>query len=362
VQLDPKAQARSGRGRHRAAPVPTSPGRSRARFTIAAVTTGTVAVSGVALAGCAQVTPTDTEDASVSSPVTLGSQFGSQATLAGSRTSVNPAVDVSGSGSITNNLIQQTQLHAKTDVDLKVTNPNISVKANDPVEVGFSLYNQDANVPLAGQRIKIQVKLPAGWATFKYLYTNERGFASYTAKVLTTTQVTAVFDGTNALQSAFSDNVGTLNVIPDQPALPAQASRTTDRTVIAVADTQVAAPVASSSLGARAVYLTSQQAGKPYVYGAEGPYAFDCSGLIQYVFKQLGRSLPRTAEGQYEASTKVSQYNKQIGDLIFFGTPGNIYHVGIYAGNGKMWAAPKSGDVVRLESIWSTTYLVGRIL
>jgi peptidoglycan DL-endopeptidase CwlO len=51
-----------------------------------------------------------------------------------------------------------------------------------------------------------------------------------------------------------------------------------------------------------------------------------------------------------------------VGDLIFFGTPGDIYHVGIYAGDGKMWVAPRSGEDVQLEAIWSTSYTVGRVL
>jgi cell wall-associated NlpC family hydrolase len=118
----------------------------------------------------------------------------------------------------------------------------------------------------------------------------------------------------------------------------------------------------SSSLGEKAVYLASTQEGKPYVYGAAGPYSFDCSGLVQYVFKQLGKSLPRTAEAQYESTTHVSQSDRQVGDLIFFGSPGDIYHVGIYAGDGKMWVAPRSGESVQLETIWSSSFTVGRVL
>ncbi|WP_242424242.1 C40 family peptidase [Frankia sp. EI5c] len=82
---------------------------------------------------------------------------------------------------------------------------------------------------------------------------------------------------------------------------------------------------------------------------------------MQYVYRQLGKSLPRTTDAQYAATARVSQYNKQPGDLIFFGSPGNIYHVGIYAGDGKMWVAPRSGDVVKLQTIYTTSYSVGRV-
>ncbi|KLL12270.1 C40 family peptidase [Protofrankia coriariae] len=323
------------------------------------MTTGTVAVSGVALAGCATA-DSNSDDASVTSPITLGSQFGSQASLASLRTSTINPLSTDGSGSVTSQVLDQTDLHPKTGVVLKVTNPDVSVKADQPVEVGFHLEDAVTHAPLANQLVKVQVKLPEGWATFKHLYTNEQGFTSYTAKVLTTTQVTAIFDGTDALRSTRSTNVGTLTVIPNTPApRPFQTARVSGS---AVSSAISGALAAASSFGERSVYLAAQQAGKPYVYGAEGPYTFDCSGLVQYVFKQLGRNLPRTAEGQYEATTRISQYNKQPGDLIFYGTPGNIYHVGIYAGDGKMWVAPKSGDVVSLRSIYTTSYSVGRVL
>ncbi|WP_322760359.1 C40 family peptidase [Frankia sp. Cr2] len=334
------------------------------------MTTGTVAVSGVALAGCA---PADSgmDETSVSSRITLGSQFGSQASLAGLRTAViNPATSV-GPGSITSQVIDQADLHPKSTVALKVTNPDVSVRADQPIDMGFALEDGTTHTPLPNQLIKVQVKLPDGWATFKHLYTNEQGFASYTAKILTTTQITAIFDGTDALQSAHSSNIGTMTVVPGPaPTIPAQAPRSTAHSVVQASGPSGAgttspsttdATTAIGSVGQRAVYLAAQQAGKPYVYGAEGPYSFDCSGLVQYIFKQLGRSLPRTAEEQYEATTHVSQYNKQIGDLIFYGTPGNIYHVGIYAGGGKMWAAPKSGEVVSLRDIYTTSYSVGRV-
>jgi len=109
-----------------------------------------------------------------------------------------------------------------------------------------------------------------------------------------------------------------------------------------------------------AVNLAAAQAGKPYVYGAAGPSSFDCSGLVQYVFRQLGISLPRTAQAQYDVSTHIPAAEAAPGDLIFFGAPYGVYHEGIYAGNGKMWVAPHTGDVVKLQTIWST-YSVGRI-
>lgn len=82
---------------------------------------------------------------------------------------------------------------------------------------------------------------------------------------------------------------------------------------------------------------------KPYVWGAEGPDAFDCSGLVKYSLeKAFGKSFPHYSGDQYAMSRGVK--DPQIGDLVFFG-PGGRNHVGVYAGNGKVWSAmsPSSG-------------------
>lgn len=120
-------------------------------------------------------------------------------------------------------------------------------------------------------------------------------------------------------------------------------------------------PTRLLSPGEKLVYLASLQAGKPYVYGAAGPSAFDCSGLVSYLYQQLGRHVPRTTQAQFDASSHVDQANKEPGDLIFFGTPNHIYHVGIYAGNNAMWVAPHAGMSVQLETIWTEHYYVGAL-
>ncbi|WP_242605866.1 C40 family peptidase [Frankia sp. Cppng1_Ct_nod] len=148
---------------------------------------------------------------------------------------------------------------------------------------------------------------------------------------------------------------------PSSSASPSSAAGSGSATATATATDPAGSSASASSLGAKIVYLASKQAGKPYMWGAQGPNAFDCSGLVQYVYKQLGRNIPRVTDAQYAAAQKVSQGAKQPGDLIFFGSPGNIYHVGIYAGNDMIWAAPHSGTVVRLQKIYSSHYLVGRI-
>ncbi len=103
--------------------------------------------------------------------------------------------------------------------------------------------------------------------------------------------------------------------------------------------------------------IAAQYAGLPYKYGGTSPSTgFDCSGFTSYVFRQVGKSLPRTAEAQRQAATPVS--NPQPGDLVFFGAP--AYHVGIYAGNNMMWDSPRTGSVVSKRSIWTSAVTYGR--
>jgi cell wall-associated NlpC family hydrolase len=125
------------------------------------------------------------------------------------------------------------------------------------------------------------------------------------------------------------------------------------------------APAATSydgTLGSAIVAAASTAAGLPYVFGAAGPYAYDCSGLVVMAYAQVGISLPHSATAQGAYGYAVSQSEAQPGDLILFGSPGAYYHVGIYAGGGQMWAAPQAGDVVKLQAIWTDAYDVRRLI
>ena len=88
--------------------------------------------------------------------------------------------------------------------------------------------------------------------------------------------------------------------------------------------------------------------GSPYRYGGAGPDAFDCSGLVSYVHRQLGYFTPRTAAQQYAVAAPVPRSALQPGDLVFFRLNGGaVSHVGVYMGNDRFVHAPQTGGRVR---------------
>ncbi|WP_432492895.1 C40 family peptidase [Kineococcus auxinigenes] len=121
------------------------------------------------------------------------------------------------------------------------------------------------------------------------------------------------------------------------------------------------APAPAPSLGQQILAVADDYAGVPYVYGGTTPAGFDCSGYTSYVLRQVGISVPRTANAQLGASARISRGEAVAGDLVFFTDGGRAYHVGIYAGDGMMWDAPRSGKPVQLRSVWSDSAVFGRV-
>ncbi|RVW08970.1 NlpC/P60 family protein [Prescottella agglutinans] len=115
----------------------------------------------------------------------------------------------------------------------------------------------------------------------------------------------------------------------------------------------VAAPAPVMSMGEKAFKAAETKLGSPYVYGAAGPDAFDCSGLVQWAYKQAGLNLPRTSYDQAAAGVPVSRDALQVGDVIsFYGGS----HSGIYAGNGNVIHASTAGQPVKLAPVSSMPF------
>ncbi|MEU6316852.1 C40 family peptidase [Streptomyces sp. NPDC047009] len=124
------------------------------------------------------------------------------------------------------------------------------------------------------------------------------------------------------------------------------ASRSTARTVLSAATSTASTSTATGSAAAIVAFVKAQ-IGDSYVMGGTGPNSWDCSGLVQAAFKQVGVSLPRVSQGQSTAGTQVSLSNLQPGDILYWGGAGSAYHVAVYVGDGMFVGAqnPSTGVV-----------------
>jgi peptidoglycan DL-endopeptidase CwlO len=148
-------------------------------------------------------------------------------------------------------------------------------------------------------------------------------------------------------------------VLPLGLAAPASAASTP--LALVGAQQQEQPPPDTRTLGDRALEEAPKHEGKPYRYGATGPDAFDCSGFVQYVFRAVGRELPRTSADQYAASEKIAQHDRRPGDLIAMrNSNGQVTHVGIYGGHDNWWVGSTSAGRMILQDLYSTNYSVGR--
>ncbi|MBT8226110.1 MAG: transglycosylase SLT domain-containing protein [Dactylosporangium sp.] len=114
--------------------------------------------------------------------------------------------------------------------------------------------------------------------------------------------------------------------------------------------------------GDRVVSTARRYLGVPYVYGGTNPATgLDCSGLVQRVYQDLGIELPRTAAQQAKVGQPVAGLDQaRPGDLLAFNAPVN--HIAIYIGDGKMIAAPHSGEVVKVQKVYQTPSAIRRIV
>ncbi|MFG2408110.1 C40 family peptidase [Streptomyces brevispora] len=136
-----------------------------------------------------------------------------------------------------------------------------------------------------------------------------------------------------------------------------RASRTAERTTLSAPSgssasgssvSTASAPVSSSATGSAAsvVAFVQAQVGDAYVPGGTGPNSWDCSGLVQAAFRTVGVDLPRVSQSQSTAGTQVGLGNLQPGDILYWGSAGSAYHVGVYVGGGQFVGAQNSSTGV----------------
>jgi cell wall-associated NlpC family hydrolase len=132
--------------------------------------------------------------------------------------------------------------------------------------------------------------------------------------------------------------------------------------LLGILGTTAAPAQAMTSYQYHVLQEAARHKGQAYQYGAAGPTRFVCSGFTLYVFSRFGKRLPHNSSMQYSAVRHISKSYRQPGDLIFLkDSSGHIYHVGIYAGSNRIWHAPHSGSYVKLATLWTSSYVVGRI-
>jgi cell wall-associated NlpC family hydrolase len=108
--------------------------------------------------------------------------------------------------------------------------------------------------------------------------------------------------------------------------------------------------LAGAGAGSQAAAAAMSQRGKMYLWGAEGPDRFDCSGLTLWAYRQVGISLPHSSRAQFGYGKSVSVNELQAGDLLFYGSSaGSIHHVAMSIGDGKLVHASQSGTPVKVD-------------
>ena len=114
--------------------------------------------------------------------------------------------------------------------------------------------------------------------------------------------------------------------------------------------------IRGQDIGQRAANVAMQQVGVPYLYGGSTTSGFDCSGLVQFSYGRVGKTVPRTTGQLWAASATIKRADLRAGDLLFFSIEGKMSHVGMFVGGQKFVHAPSSGRTVTVASLTSPFY------
>ena len=276
-----------------------------------------------------------------------------------------PAANVNNAQQVTSPVAQPAQQAATTTAN------TASVATTTPVQTNTAANVQQATTSVAQPAQQTATANTASVATTTPVQTNTAApVQQATASVAQPAQQTAtttVSAKTNYVQtntaattkqvSTASTQSNTTYTAPAQnntAAKPAQQqAQPTQQASSQAATTQTAKPQAStqsnSSTAQTVVSAAQSQIGKPYVWGATGPNAYDCSGLVQYAYSQAGKNVGRTTYQQAGAGQHISVSQAQAGDILMWGD----YHDAIYVGNNQYVHAPQPGQNVTQASISS---------
>lgn len=230
-----------------------------------------------------------------------------------------------------------------------------------------ALTLRKVGTPLTNHAVRLEENAGGEWKTVANALASDDGSVTFTVKPSASAKYRLVYAGTRMLRASISAEHAVTVKQPPPPPPPRPAPRASGSSSSGVRSSAGVSGIgsagqAASATGQAIVAAAAAQSGKPYAYASSGPNAFDCSGLVKYVFAQFGISLPHNAHAQMGYGRPVSAAEAAPGDLIFFLDGGYAYHVGIYAGGNKMYDAPNSGSTVGLHTIWSSNIAFRRLV
>lgn len=213
-------------------------------------------------------------------------------------------------------------------------NVNNAQQASAPVQQATAPVAQQATAPVAQPAQQTATTVSA----------NTQAAPAHTNYVQTNTAATTKEVSTASTQSSTTNTAPAQNNTAAKPAQQASSQAATTQTAKPQASTQ-----SNSSTAQTVVSAAQSQIGKPYAWGATGPNAYDCSGLVQYAYSQAGKNVGRTTYQQAGAGQHISVSQAQAGDILMWGN----YHDAIYVGNNQYVHAPQPGQNVTQASISS---------
>jgi cell wall-associated NlpC family hydrolase len=207
--------------------------------------------------------------------------------------------------------------------DVAVVNQVVSFKREVTVRQHTLVRDHRAQAALVRQRAAAKARISSQLGREQRLYNSIKGEIAHLVAMQHARQL--------ALARQAQQSIASYQAQGQNPALDLSTGFT-------------AAPTQYSGV----VGIAMQYLGVPYVWGGASPGGFDCSGLVMYVYAQVGVSLPHYTGAQWNVGVPVAYSDLQPGDLVFFDGLG---HVGLYIGGGEFIHAPHTGDVVRIDSL-----------
>lgn len=245
-----------------------------------------------------------------------------------------------------------------------ITIDKATVLSGQSIVVSGRVTFGTAATPVRNQAVRLEEATAGGWKTVGNALANADGSVTFTVKPNQSAKYRLNYAGIRSLSASVSEVAAVSVKAPAPVVVRTATSSSPSRATYAPASTGSigANGRPGTGNGAAAVAAAAAQSGKPYIFGAAGPNAFDCSGLTMFVFAQFGVYLPHLADAQRGYGTAVAAADAAPGDLMIFLDGGYGYHAAIFAGGGMMYDAPNSNSTVGLHQVWSTNVIVRRLV